>query len=322
MALPQAVQDELDRAAQIEAELNGVQEGEAGNDPATPDAQTVTPPEPEPAAASTPETQPEPVEESRTPDWEHKYRTLQLKYDNEVPRYAADLRELRQQVQELSRELQLARTEPKPPTAPETPPMVSEQDREAFGEDLVNLQERIARSVAAPLERHIQELTQRLSKYEATADSVVTQQAQTAEARYFDRLEAAVPNWAQVNEDENWVEWLKGRYPGAGMSRQEQLNLARERLDLNATVEMFRAYEELTAPRKPANQNQELNRQVAPPKSRASSTVASDQSSTRIWTQAEIAAAMDPRRLRDMTPEQVERVVSEIDAAAAEGRVR
>jgi hypothetical protein len=319
MALPQAVQDELDKAAAIEAQLHGAQVVEEETEPNPPDEQTVTTPETEAPAASTPATPPEP-EPQRDSGWEQKYRTLQLKYDNEVPRYAAELRELRHQVQALSDELQAARAKPTPPAEPDVT-TVSEQDREAFGDDLVNLQERIARSVAAPLERHIQELTQRLSKYETTAESVVTQQAATAEDRYFERLAVAVPDWEQVNSDPNWVDWLSGRYPGAGMSRQEQLNQARERLDLNATVEMFKAFEELTQPRKQANQNQELNRQVAPPKSRAPSTPVQDQS-TRIWTQAEVAAAMDPRKLRGMTPEAVERVMSEIDAAAAEGRIR
>ena len=309
MVLPKAVQAELEAAAQIEQQLAGVAEPQ----------QTEPAPEVTPEQVAEPEVVPAaPEPEVRVPDWEQKYRTLQSKYDVEVPRLHREVRETNAKLQQLVQELEAAKATPQKQDAAPVP--VSEQDREAFGDDLVNLQERIARAVAAPLEQTIQKLTERLGKYESTAEVVASQQAATAEDRYFERLAAQVPNWEQVNGDAKWVEWLSGRYPGMAMTRQEQLNAARSALNLETTVELFRAFEELTQKPKSTN-SQALNSQVAPPKSKQSSTPVSD-ASTRIWTQAEVAAALDPRKLRGMSADQVAQVMSEIDAAAAEGRVK
>lgn len=315
MALPSAVQKQLDQVEQFDKEMAGVAVV-SQTDP------VVEPPKAaEPAAEVIP---PAPVPEVRTPDWEQKYRTIQGKYDAEVPRLHAQVREMTHSMQAVQQQLEELKRAPAPePVKASNESLVTEQDKEAFGEDLVNLQERIARSVAAPLEAHIQKLTERLGKYEGTAEVTAAQQAASAEDRYFERLAARTPNWEQINTDPKWVEWLTGRYPGSTQTRQEQLNVARANLDLNATAEMFEAYEsanKITEPEKPANRSQELNSQVAPAKSKSSSTAVTD--TKRIWTPAEVAAALDPRKLRQMTATEVEHIMSEIDAASAEGRVR
>lgn len=313
MSLPKSVQAELDQAALIEQQLSGAESQTEQTEPTT-DSGKEQEAAPESTTAAPAVEPPTPVD-----SWEQKYRTLRGMYDSEVPRLHAQVRESASDIQALRAKVEeLSRREPEAKSTDVQP--VSEQDREAFGDDLVNLQERIARAVAAPLEQTIQKLTERLGKYESTAEVVATQQAATAEDRYFERLAAQVPNWEQVNGDANWVEWLAGRYPGMSMTRQEQLNAARGALNLDTTVELFRAYEELTQKPKPTNR-QELNSQVAPPKSKQSTNPVSD-ASTRIWSQAEVASALDPRKLRGMTADQVAQVMSEIDAAAAEGRVK
>lgn len=306
MALPRAVQEQLDQAAAIEAQMSGGSESQTD-----PVAVEEPPPEVVPQA---------PVQEN-APEWEQKYRTLQAKYNGEVPQYAAEVRELKHNVAQLSQALEAQKAAP-PPQPAKQDSLVSEKDKEVFGEDLVNLQERIARAATAPLEATIQKLSEQLRKYEGTAESAATQQAATAEERYFERLQGREPEFAAINTDPKWLEWLGGRYPGASMTRQEQLNSARSSLNVDATAEMFAAYKELTQPQKQANQSQELRSQVAPAKSKSSSAAPTPDSSNRIWSAAEVTAALDPRKLRGMTPAEVERVMSDIDAASAEGRVK
>ena len=316
MALPKAVQAELDQAELIEKQLSGVAE------------QVTEPPQTEPAQdkpadpVAVQEMPQTPVQDApHAPDWEQKYNVLRGKYDAEVPRLHAQLREVNGQIQDFQRQIDEMRSKPAPEVKPVDTPLVSEQDKEVFGEDLVNLQERIARAVAAPLEAHIAKLTERLSKYEGTAEQTAKLQAETAEDKFFDRLAREVPNWEQINQDQQWLEWLGGRYPGMSATRQDQLSAARANLDLGSTVELFKAFVDSTAKPTPPSNSQELQRQVAPPKTRASSEPVAD-SSNRVWTQAEIAAALDPRKLRQMSAAEVERVMSEIDIASAEGRVR
>jgi hypothetical protein len=313
MALPKAVQDQLDQVAAIEQELSGAenQQTEQNVDQAV--GQT-------PATEVPPQI---PVPDPAAPDWERRYQVLQGKYDAEVPRLHAEVREITQRMQAMSQQLEAAK-QAKVETKPvENVSLVSEQDKEVFGEDLVNLQERIARAATKPLENVIHELTKRLEKYESVADVAASNLARTTEERYFDKLAQSIPNWQEVNTNQQWIDWLNGRYPGMTMTRQEQLNAARASLDINTTVEMFKAFLDMTAPpAKPTTPNQNLQSQVAPPKTRSSSSAPTPDSSKRIWTSAEVVAALDYRRMKDMTPEEVVRVMSEIDAAQAEGRVK
>jgi hypothetical protein len=93
------------------------------------------------------------------------------------------------------------------------------------------------------------------------------------------------------------------------------LDGAQNRQDVQRIAAIFDAYK---ATKKRSEPSQELKRQVTP---KRSASTPQAQPNQRTWTQAEIAAALDPRKLKHMKPEQIEVLMSEIDAAQAEGRI-
>lgn len=300
MALPKALQQQFDEAELIQSQLSGA-----------PEAQTATEAEPPAPVVVAVETPPEVVEVPEE-TWAHKYRTLQAKFDAEVPRLHAQVRELNQQLSVVQTRLDAEKVQVR--VNPEEP-LFSDQDKEVYGADLLSLLER---STAASQAR-IAELEAKLSaQQEAVAGVEVTAAAQ-AEDRFFSRLAASVPDWEHINVAAGWIEWLTGRFPGANETRQETLNTARSRLDTQAVTELFTAYKDTLA--KPKAAASELQRQVAPPKGRAAASTPEDSSARKVWTSAEVAAALDPRRMAKMTSTEQERVMAEIDAASAEGRV-
>lgn len=299
MALPKALQQQYDEAEAIQTQLNGA-----------PEAQTVAvveTPAPVVAAIETPPEVPEVPEET----WAHKYRTLQAKFDAEVPRLHAQLREINATMQQTLRDkTELERVRVETPQAP----AFTDQDKEVYGEDLLSLLER---SRAADSAR-IAELEAMVQAQKKSVGNVEQMAAAQAEERFFSRLQSVVPDWEQINVDAGWVEWLTGRFPGASVTRQEMLNASRGALDTAAVTELFQAYKATLA--KPNSGSKELQRQVTPPKGGSASSAA-DTSAPRTWTSSEVNAALDPRRMAKMTPQERERVMAEIDAASAEGRI-
>ena len=154
MALPKQVEAQLKELEKLEQQIAESQK------PAEP-VPTDPAPNPDPAPAEptpTPDpapTEPKPVDPKPEPaepvvseeTWQQKYKTLKGMYDAEVPRLHSDLRELRSQVESLRRAAEAKPAEPVKPTTPEK--LVSDADVEAFGADLIEVQRKVAREVAA-----------------------------------------------------------------------------------------------------------------------------------------------------------------------------
>lgn len=303
MALPKELQRQLDEAELIQSQLIGVPGEQTETDITHVEPTTVVAPE-------VPTETPVVAEEV----WEHKYKTLQAKFDAEVPRLHAQVRELNANMLQLTREKEAATKVVATPAPSAT--VFSDQDKEVYGADLLALLERSQKAS----QDQIQELKAKIAEQERSVLSVEQQSAMQAEELFFRTVSAGVPDWEQINTDSAWVEWLSGRFPGANNTRQEMLNLSRQKLDAVSVTELFQAFKASVA--KPVTSvASDLKRQVAPPKGGASSPAPADTNAKRIWSSAEITSALDPRKLAKMSPQDRERVVAEIDAASAEGRV-
>jgi predicted RNase H-like nuclease (RuvC/YqgF family) len=149
--LPKQIADQLREAEELEKAM-GQPEAEA---PPEPVAEVVEEPgesqEPEPTEEVTQEVE-GPAVEVDVERWEAKYKTLQSKYDAEVPRLHQQNRELSTQLEALQRQMtELAASQKAEEPKQEIHRSVSEQDEETFGKDLIDLQRRIARDENAKL---------------------------------------------------------------------------------------------------------------------------------------------------------------------------
>ena len=133
-----------------------------------------------------------------------------------------------------------------------------------------------------------------------------------------------MPDWEDVNGNQQFLEWLGVTDEMTGVARQAYLDDAANRMDLPRVVAIFNAFKQTVAPApqaQPQNQSrkQELERQVAPSKSKAS---APTETGKRIWTKAEFERAMDPRYTKHMSADEAAKLEAELDLAVAEGRVQ
>lgn len=322
MELPKAIQAQLDEAAEIEKQLT--QPETQGTEPT--DTEPVADPAPEPAPEVVPQSEPasEPKQEVPEETWERRFKTLAGKYEAETPRLHQQIRDLQAQLQSQAETLIELKSRPEPAPEP-VKPLVTSDDEESFGADLVNLMRRVAseatNSVADRMAR-LEAAASQINTLQQKVTEVSTSQAQTAEERFYAKITEAVPDWQEVDKDERWLAWLAEYDPVVGGPRQNALNAAGETLDAGRVAALFNQWKALTVvpQQQAAVQTQaELQRQVAPSKSKATTATPVTE---KIWSTDEYERAFDPRLRATMSVDEVTKLQAEADRAAAEGRVR
>lgn len=322
--LPRQLQRQAEETARIEQEIAAAN---AQPDPAEPATPLVTPAVPD-GPANTPQHPKTPDPVVQDDQWRQRYLTLDGKYKAEVPRLHADIKELKTQLNGiLSRPVT-------PPSAPEVPRskkvQVTDKDTEVYGAELLDLIKRQAEDIVSEREASLEDIAAKLRAENETLRLQVTgvseKQAETATQGYLGRFAARVPDWETTNVDPDFLAWLSDTDPLSGLTRQAYLDDAANRMDVDRTVKLFETYRATKAPVTPnpsPRAASEIQRQVAPGKSKvtpATNPVSSD----KIWTSQEVETFyVDMRRgaYRD-TPDDAKRIENEIDLAVSQGRFR
>ena len=316
MALPKQVQAELEAAERIQQELA---QGQAPDPGETPEPEPA--PQPEPAVAAAPVAVPptEPVEV-----WEQRYKSLKGRYDAEVPRLHQAVKERDVQLTVIQRDLEQLKA--RPVERPKADPLVTAQDDEKFGSDLIELMRRVVREGLAPVMQRFEAVE---NAVKATVPQIQREVKQTAEEvaqsrndRFWSELSTAVPDYEEVNVSPAWLAWLEEYDPIAGAKRQTALDVASNALDYQRVIAMFKLFKAQSAapaaPQQRPRQNAELARQVAPAKSAKSAVPPQGE---RTFTGAQYAYWNDPRRFHDTPKDKLAEMQAMLEVALAEGRI-
>ena len=324
MALPRQVEQTLKDLEALEAQLSKDQDkpAEANTDPAPePDPEPAEPtPEPtEPVAQEPTATEPsKPVEADAKEEetWRQKYRTLQGMYDAEVPRLHAQVKELSAQMEKLQK-----REEPEPEKKKrQVEKLVTDADVEAFGQDLIEVQRKVAREVASEFQGELEELR---TANETLREQLTKTGSQVSEAGFEHRLHRLVPDFDAVNTNPEWIDWLNEFDPLLRAPRKTVAQDAFSRGDAEAVAHYIGMFKSSVAPVEPPKaKNDELERQIQPNRSASSSAQVSAKGKT--YTNAQISSMF--QKAADLGGkgklEEAQKLEAEIDAAYMEGRVR
>lgn len=314
MALPKAIQQQVEDADRMIQDIAG--------DKTVPPTETDPnlPPEnvdPPPVSTETPPAEPQPDNK-----WENKYHTLKGMYDAEVPRLHNQVRELEQKMQQLmddKKEAELrAAQQPEPVKS-----LITEQDKEAFGTDLIDLIERATESKISGFKAREGELLSEINELKAQLGDVSERQVVSDKDRFLFSLGQKVPDWEQLNVDSGFLQWLSEVDPVYGMPRQYALTNAYNEFDVERVAKIFNTFKASVAP-KPTDKppKPSLQSQVAPTRSRATSAPTATDANQRFWSQPEIEEFYSEWRRGYLDDEEAVRMEKEIHAAIAEGRVR
>jgi hypothetical protein len=310
MALPKQVTAQLAELEELEKSL----QGDTG--------QTAEPEQPVEAVQAEPQVAPEPVpaepvqEEKRDELWEHRYRRLQGKYDAEVPRLHAALREMELQVEQLKQELKAKPTEEV--KQKESVKLVTAADVDNFGDDLIDLQRRVAREVAAEFADQIEALR---AENAALKKQVGETGAKVGEVSFKAQLDQAIPDFATVNADKRWIAWLDGIDPMVRGPRRSVVQAAWDRGDIAALAEYVALWKQGINGTTNGQRQGELRRQVQP--SRTVGAQATSPGTDKTYTDAEARGVFEQvRRLNARgSYDAAAKLEAEISRAYLEGRV-
>jgi hypothetical protein len=325
MALPKAVQQQLEEADRIVADINGEKTGEDSSETNPVDQQvdqnvlTDPPPnDPPPDNTISQEAkQPEVPEEK----WAHKYHTLKGMYDAEVPRLHSQMREMQTQIQQLiADKAAVEATKVEQNQVVES--LITEQDKEAFGPDLIDLIERATESKVSTLRSREADLMAEIKELKGQLGNVTERQVISDKDRFLVGLGQQVPDWETLNVDQGFLGWLQQVDPVYGVPRQAALSNAYESLDVTRVANIFKAYKQ-TLPQTPApsRAKQELQRQVAPTRTRSTTTPA-DGVNERIFTNQDIEQFYTDWRRGFYDEQEAADMEKQIHTAIAEGRIR
>jgi hypothetical protein len=318
MALPKAIQQQVDDADAFVAQLNGQPPTGETNPQPNPEP----PPEPEPPKQPvSQEPQPNPTPDVPEDTWQAKFFTLKGKYDAEVPRLHAQMRELNTQVQTLLAETAARASQSTPePTPAKT--LITEQDKEAFGSDLLDLIDRATESKISGFRDRESQLQAEIAELKGKLGNVTERQVVSDKDRFISALASQVPDWEALNVDQGFLTWLAEVDPVYGLPRQAALNGAYEAFDANRTAAIFKQYKALVTPAQQTTQNRDLQRQVAPTRSRSTAAPATSSAEKKIYSQQEISTFYNDWMKGHLNSAEAEQMEREIHAAINEGRVR
>jgi hypothetical protein len=316
--LPDAVKRQVEEAEAIDAEIAA----QAAPAPAPPPDD---PPPPPPAAEP-------PAQAPTEENWQHKFLTLQGKYNTETATLRSQVTTLTQEIEALKAAKPAPTPEPKPAApAPEPQKLVTQQDVETFGADLVDLMRRIVVETdageKARLQDQIAELKGLIPTLKKDVEQVTSATVDVKRERYFSDLEKLVPDYADINVDEAFLGWLTGEDPLSGFKRNAILQNAFNAFDHQRTAVIFNAFKQetgKTAPPPPAPKPSEgLETQVSPAGSKTPTTPTPDDGQ-KIWSSSEVQDFYNAVTRGDYRGRQDEarRIDAEIDKALIENRVR
>lgn len=317
--IPAAVREAAERADALARESGAVGVPPLEDEPIEAVAES------EPAAA--------PAVEPPTPeiDYEQRYRTLQGKYDAEIPELQARVRQLQNVL--ASMEMPAA---PAPSSPVTTNTVVSPEDIETFGEDLTVAARRWARAEIQPeLDSMRQELAElRGGHREIKSETAVSR----IEARFNADPELG-DKWRALNSDPEFMAWLRHVDPFAGEPRQDLLNRAVDKGDAERCMNFFKVYlAEHTAVSQPsptplpqttsppagqAGGRPSLEDLAAPGRATGAGPASGAPDGKRVWTRSAVTRFYDDVRRNRYAGRDAEmhRTEAEIIAAASEGRI-
>lgn len=289
MAIPEQVKRQQEQA---EALLQSLRKPEESA-PETPETPVSTP------AETTTETKAEPQT-----DWQQRFKVMEGKYRAEVPRFAAENRQMREELEALKQEIEA--NKPKPAERP------TEAEFELLDQ---YFDDSTRKELDRFVDKKVQERLKGVTEEVQVAKKLTAQQAQSV---FWKDVLREFPDYQGISTDDGFNEWLAQPIPLSPFTRYQMMMNAYEALDSSRFSEFLRTWKGEQG--KPAPVNPALQSKVVPQKAAGSSTGSSQK---QTYTPQQYAAMSDKARRAslDGKREEARQITSELDAALREGRI-
>lgn len=340
MAIPEQIRKQTEAVQQLYAQLNA--DDSAGADTSAADAATAAQSAPDTSVADgntdANQATTSPADEQKAggdnvsdDTLVQKYKTLQGMYNAEVPRLHQQNRQLNERVQQMEQLLASLSAQKESAAAPQTvEKLVTEHDVAEYGES-IDVMRRVSMEEVNPLVQRLTKLEQLLTQMQTNVvpqvQAVAQRQQLSAEQQFWTDLTGLVPNFRDINANGDFQTWLLAADPLTGITRQTYLDDAQRALDARRVSNFFRTWLDTTGQAVDAQPtgratNPELEKQVAPGRSRGSGTPAAA-NKAKVYSPQDIQKFFDEVRSgkykgREADRDRIER---DIFAAQRENRI-
>lgn len=127
--------------------------------------------------------------------------------------------------------------------------LVTDKERQEYGEDLVDVMGRRAREAVDPelagLRNEISRLNQQMNGMNITRQN-------EKRGNVYDELKKEVPDWDQINENPEFLRWLDGFAPYTGATKKSLLKSAMDRNQSDLVIDFFKDFKAELAASGPA----------------------------------------------------------------------
>jgi hypothetical protein len=203
----------------------------------------ITPPDNLPPAVGDPPVALTPVVEPPVvDDWENRYKAMKGRYDKEVPRFREQIDTMATTITELRTAVATLQARGPAPVDPVHTPkpktLVTDKEREDFGDEFLGVVEKKVREYTEPLLDIITNLETQLS-------GVREQTTTTVRSALDKKITELVPNWVEINanyETNGFKEWLALPDPYSGDIRHELLNKAYAQNEAARVAQFFKGF--------------------------------------------------------------------------------
>ena len=229
------------------------------------------------AAAPTPAAPPE------DPAAEQRYKVLQGKYNAEVPRLQAQLKDQQQRFEAMSNQLASTQAilanlgqQPQAPNLgqqPQQPSLVTPKEVTEFGPDLYDFVKRAAAEVAQPMVHTLEErfrpvaqtVQQMAPALQQTREDQQRTSADVAHEKMCDGLDSLAEGWEDINKSPEFQQWLTTTDPYAGQVRGAMLASAYRSQDVTRVAAFFTGFQKEHAAVAPTEPQPQPAGQGTPP---------------------------------------------------------
>jgi len=201
--------------------------------------------------------------------------------------------------------------------------VVTAQDIEDYGQDLVDLIIKVAKNTVANEVANINaNIERQLKDIRGTVNTVRDATSRTAFDVFNENLTRRVPNWESLNVDPAFLEWLNVVDDFTGKKRIDLLNEAYSRMDLGRTARFFERFIEETSTQKPAKStDSNVEKLISPKKSNASVPVSQSDRGGKIWTTDEIKKLYADYRAGKLSHDEFTRLERDLFKAQSDNRI-
>jgi len=326
MAIPAQIRKQSEAVAKLYEDLNSepAEQAEAAAVQAeAANGADENAPESAPAEQGRPDT----AKEEQT--FEQRWRSLQGMYNADTTRLRAENNQMSQRLTQLE-QLIASLSAPQQNTAQvAAAKLVTDKDLEEYGES-IDVMRRAAREEVSATQQEIADLRRLVTQLQTNVvpkvDSVVQRQALNAEQVFWSELSAEVPDWREINAEQNFHSWLLEIDPLSGRTRQTFLDDAQSQMDSRRVAGFFKTWQSLNG-NSVAQQTRnvaatQLEKQIAPGRGRtaAGTTTGND---TKSFARGDVAKFFDDVRkgLYKGREQERDRIERDIFAAQREGRI-